>query len=233
MLPATAPSGTVSPGRPVRRRLGRPVASSGDERRRLIIAAARRQFARAGFLGTTNRAIADEAGITTGAIYHYFPSKLDVYLAVFEETDALILARYRQVASDLDLGFEELVAGILEVSSQLNSEDQSLAAFLASASFEASRDPQLLLSYRKHDRKMVRFFGQMVDRGIAEGVVLPGEGRQAALDAVRVLTLGLTLFSVRVKDPDVHRRATNATVRALRGELLGAPLTMRRQSAAH
>jgi AcrR family transcriptional regulator len=218
--------------RQVPRRLGRPVASDGDERRRLIIQVARRLFAQSGYLGTTNRAIADKAGITTGAIYHYFPSKLDVYLAVFEETDEVILARYREVTSDASLNFDERIAAILEVSPQLNVEDETLAAFIITAAFEANHNQDLMPTYQKHDRTIMRFFEQLVDQGVAEGVVSPGAGREAVLDALRVLTLGLTLFSVRVKDPERHRRAAAAIVKSLRGELFPATPARRRRAAA-
>lgn len=206
------------------------MASDGDERRRLIIEAARREFARSGYVGTTNREIAEQAGITTGAIYHYFKSKQDVYLAVFQETDRVILARYEEVTADTSLSFDEMVARLLEVSSQLNSEDESLAAFLASASVDAHRDPNLLPTYQQHDRKMSEFFAQLVDTGIEEGIV-PSGSRSDILDAIRVLTLGLTWFSVRVHNPEAHRRATAATVQALRGQLFSAPQARRRRAA--
>lgn len=212
------------------RRLGRPVASDGDERRRLIIQVARREFAQAGYLGTTNRSIADQVGITTGAIYHYFPSKLDLYLAVFEETDEVILDRYREATKDSSLGFDERVAAILEVSAQLNVEDQTLATFISTAAFEARHNPDLMPTYRKHDRRIMRFFEQLVDEGVADGVVAPGAGREAVLDALLVLTLGLNSFSVRIKDPERHQRAVAATVKALRGELF-PPSPARRRSA--
>lgn len=39
-------------------------------------------FAEAGFHGTGMRHIAEKAGVSIGALYHYFPSKEDVFLAV-------------------------------------------------------------------------------------------------------------------------------------------------------
>jgi AcrR family transcriptional regulator len=212
------------------RRLGRPIASDGDERRRLIVESARRQFALSGYAGTTNREIAEQAGITTGAIYHYFRSKLDVYLAVFEETDRVILERYGQVTSDPTMSFDEMVAAILEVSSQMNREDESLAAFITSASVDAHRTSDLMASYKGHDRQMAGFFEQLVDRGIEEGSLDPAL-RSDAMEAIRVLTIGLTWYSVRVHDPEAHRKATLATVAALRGQLF-APVRPRRRRQA-
>jgi AcrR family transcriptional regulator len=179
-------------------------------------------------VGTTNRDIAEEAGITTGAIYHYFVSKVDLYLAVFEETDRLILERYEEATSDASLSFSERLAALLEVSSQMNTEDESLAAFLTMASFEAHRNPVLLKSYVVHDAKMMDFFGTLVDQGVAEGAIETGADRQQVLDALRVLTLGLTWFAVRTHDPLAHRRATDATVKLLQGRLVTVPKRGRR-----
>ena len=41
-------------------------------------------FATQGYDGTTNRAIAEGAGLSGAAIYHYFDSKAELYAAVYE-----------------------------------------------------------------------------------------------------------------------------------------------------
>lgn len=46
-----------------------------DARRRQILAAAHRCFARSGFHATTMQQIADEAGLSAGALYRYFEGK--------------------------------------------------------------------------------------------------------------------------------------------------------------
>ena len=45
------------------------------DRRRQILDAAVRVFARQGFHATRVSDIADEAGVAYGLVYHYFPSK--------------------------------------------------------------------------------------------------------------------------------------------------------------
>lgn len=54
-----------------------------DARRQHIIDAAYRCFARKGFHATTMRDIYAEAGLSPGAIYHYFDSKNDIIEASF------------------------------------------------------------------------------------------------------------------------------------------------------
>jgi len=55
------------------------------ETRRRLMAAARREFARKGFDGTSLRTITARAGLTTGAFYNNFRDKREIYLAILEE----------------------------------------------------------------------------------------------------------------------------------------------------
>lgn len=55
---------------------------SGGGTRAAILASARSAFLVGGFSGVSMRAIATSAGVTTGAIYGYFPSKEALFDAV-------------------------------------------------------------------------------------------------------------------------------------------------------
>ena len=55
-----------------------------EDRREQIIDAALRVFSQKGFERTTNKDIAQEAGITPGLIYHYFESKDELLKAAIE-----------------------------------------------------------------------------------------------------------------------------------------------------
>ncbi len=58
-----------------------------------LLRAARRQFGAEGYDGTSLEAIAAEAGVTTGAVYHHFAGKKGLFLAVAELIEADLLAR--------------------------------------------------------------------------------------------------------------------------------------------
>lgn len=58
--------------------------ASFEERRKALVAAATRVFARKGF-AATNKEIAAEAGVTAAALYWYFPSKDDLIRAVIDQ----------------------------------------------------------------------------------------------------------------------------------------------------
>ena len=52
--------------------------------RSAILAAAREQFATAGFSGTTIRAVAADAGVDAALVHHYFGTKDDLFVAALE-----------------------------------------------------------------------------------------------------------------------------------------------------
>jgi TetR/AcrR family transcriptional regulator, fatty acid metabolism regulator protein len=62
------------------------------DKRRQILDAAVRVFARQGFHGTRVSDIADEAGVAYGLVYHYFRSKDEVLNELFVERWSLLLA---------------------------------------------------------------------------------------------------------------------------------------------
>ena len=82
--------------------------------RAALLAAARRAFATHGYAGAELAAIADAAGVTTGAIYHHFAGKKALFQAVAEqmEGEVLIGAAAAQDADPLvrlRQGFEALI----------------------------------------------------------------------------------------------------------------------------
>jgi AcrR family transcriptional regulator len=51
------------------------------------VAAARVLFAQRGFAGVSREEIVERAGVTRGAMYHYFASKEDLFRVVYEEVE--------------------------------------------------------------------------------------------------------------------------------------------------
>ena len=60
-------------------------ANAAEEKRRLILDAAARVFARSGFHTSRVGDIAEEAGVAHGLLYHYFSSKDEVLETIFKE----------------------------------------------------------------------------------------------------------------------------------------------------
>lgn len=73
----------VAPATPTRRTQGERRAAT----RGALIAAARELFAEHGFAGVSREEIVERAGVTRGAMYHYFASKEALFQAVYEEVE--------------------------------------------------------------------------------------------------------------------------------------------------
>jgi TetR/AcrR family transcriptional regulator, fatty acid metabolism regulator protein len=72
-------------------------AVAGEEKRRQLLDAAVRVFARKGFHASRVGDIAEEAGVAHGLLYHYFESKDQVLEAVFHDNWRVLLARIGSV----------------------------------------------------------------------------------------------------------------------------------------
>jgi AcrR family transcriptional regulator len=68
-----------------------------EDRRRQILEAATRVFARKGFHGCRVGDIAKEAGVAYGLMYHYFSSKDELLETIFRDTWTQMVERIREV----------------------------------------------------------------------------------------------------------------------------------------
>ncbi len=192
-------------------RLGRPPASNSADTQERILAVARQSFAERGYEGTTNRLLAERAGITTGAIYHYFDSKREIYLAVDRDVGRRVFRRFREAEAGADT-FVAKFEAILEVAHQMNREDPSLARFLGAVRVDLQRHTELSevmgVDGRLRDNA---FLAALVDHGIATGEVAPAH-RELVLAFVRTVLIGLT---DAVSDDLVAQRAAIDAIGAL------------------
>jgi AcrR family transcriptional regulator len=203
-----------------RSRLGRPPASSSAATRERILRAARELFAAGGYETTSNRALAEEAGLTTGAIYHYFDSKLDIYRAVHEAVQRRVYARFREAIAAEETFAGQLVA-VLDTADDLNREDPSLARFLGASRVDMARDPKLRAALRgADDESRHRFFPDMIELGVRTGEIDPSD---QPLVAAVIRTLMVGLVDAMSDDDEVHRVATDGIKALLDGKLVRPP----------
>ena len=68
-----------------------------DERRRHILLGAAELFVKHGYSGTSIRDIAHRTGLLPGSVYHYFPAKEDLFIAVHREGFRQLIARVEEI----------------------------------------------------------------------------------------------------------------------------------------
>jgi AcrR family transcriptional regulator len=82
--------------------------ANAAERREVILKTAAALFASQGTNATTVRQIADAAGILSGSLYYYFPSKEDIIDAVLSQSLTDLLEWSRQAGDETDSPTERL-----------------------------------------------------------------------------------------------------------------------------
>ncbi|MEM7094538.1 MAG: TetR/AcrR family transcriptional regulator [Actinomycetota bacterium] len=201
-------------------RLGRPTAADAQATRLRILDAARRLFASRGFDGVSNRALADEVGLTTGALYHYFDRKLDLYVAVYAETQRFVFERMSAPIGESST-FIDALRGVLEVAHDLNNEDPSLAQFLGSCRVDAQRDDELRRAILKVGNvQQEAFFDGLVGLGLRTGEIDVASSESIST-LLRTVTIGLVdaVSGSRKR----HRQAVDAIVSLFEGKLVRPP----------
>jgi AcrR family transcriptional regulator len=90
-------------------------AAGAEEKRRLILEAAVRVFARKGYHTSRVGDIAEEAGVAHGLLYHYFASKHEVLETIFRENWGVLIERIDAVVETDEPARDQLrhVAAIL------------------------------------------------------------------------------------------------------------------------
>ena len=89
--------------------------STGQEdKRRIILDAAVRVFARKGYHSSRVGDIAEEAGVAHGLLYHYFSSKEELLETIFRETWRDLLDAVRAV-EETDESARERLAGVAKI----------------------------------------------------------------------------------------------------------------------
>jgi TetR/AcrR family transcriptional regulator, fatty acid metabolism regulator protein len=83
-------------------------ATGAEEKRRLILDAAVRVFARKGYHTSRVGDIAEEAGVAHGLLYHYFSSKDEVLETIFRENWGLLVERIQAVEQSEESARDQL-----------------------------------------------------------------------------------------------------------------------------
>ena len=202
------------------RRLGRPPASSSLDTRDRILEIALDAFSELGYEATTNKYIATKAAITTGALYHYFDSKVEIYKAVYERVQDRIYERFSASLQDVE-GFVARLEAVLEAAHTMNSEDPSIARFVGAARVDMARHDEVRVGLGRPAEQGADFFAGLVDHGIATGEIDPAN-RELVRAFVRIMVVGLT--DAVSHDQARHRIAVDAIRAAVEGRLISTPL---------
>ncbi len=135
-----------------------------DAKRRLILDAAVRVFARQGYEASRVGDIATEAGVAYGLVYHYFGSKEAVLEAVFHEQWGRLLAAVA-LAEEAEETAPEQLALVVKIVLRTWRDDPNLVRLLVR---EITRSPHITDELDEISEAF-RSLQRMIERGQAEG----------------------------------------------------------------
>ncbi len=170
----------------------------GEETRERILAAAEECFARQGYEATSVAEICQQAGVSKGAFFHYFPTKQAVFLELLERWLADLgenLAALRARASSVPEGLMWMAETAQQVFEMARGKLPIFLEFLS----QAARDPRVWQASISPYRRYRAFFSGMMEAGIAEGS-LRRVDPEAAANALLSMAIGLVLQAT--VDPD-------------------------------
>ncbi len=139
-------------------------STAQETKRKLILDAAVRVFARNGYHGARVGDIATEAGVAHGLLYHYFSSKEQVLETVFRENFGELLERFAAVERS-DEPAPEKLEGIAKILLRTWRNDPDLVTVMVR---EVARSPQLQAQVGEV-REAFAIVQRVIEQGQADG----------------------------------------------------------------
>jgi TetR/AcrR family fatty acid metabolism transcriptional regulator len=179
-------------------------ANAQEDKRRLLLDAAVRVFARKGYHAARVGDIAEEAGVAYGLLYHYFESKEDVLRSVFRETWRALIGTIKSVEEAGDPPREQL-RKVAEILLRSWRRDPDLVRVLV---LEVTRS-QHLEGEMDEIAESFAAIQEIIERGQAEGSMRSDVDAQLAsyifYGAVEELFTGWVLGRLPDSDDDIAR----------------------------
>ncbi|KUP97999.1 TetR/AcrR family transcriptional regulator [Thermobifida cellulosilytica] len=132
-----------------------------------LLAEATRLFAQRGFDRVSVQELVEAAGVTKGAMYHYFTSKDDLLFAVYQRVLKLQMSRLRQVVEGGGDVTERLHAAAADVvRTTVDNLDDMVIFFRSLHMLSPGRQREV----RRERRKYHELFRSLIEEGMSEGV---------------------------------------------------------------
>lgn len=185
------------------------------QRRIHIIGSAVGLFATKGYAATTTADICRAAGISTGSLFHYFPSKQAVFHGIWE----LDREELDQMLGDAEANPDPWAA-LLAIVDKLaaDAREPIMAGLVVELIAQAHRDEEFAAGLAESDGRQLAGVAALIGRLRAAGRADPG---MPDLEAARwVLTLTDSFVGRGYPEPDRDLAATTATVKDLIARIL-------------
>ena len=171
-------------------------ASHEQQRRAQILAAATACFARQGYHATSMDDVVRESGLSVGAIYSYFPSKEDLFLAIAEQRTQQTLAYlsdlFRRPGPLADKSREAIDYFFRSLADDAVPLARVHVEFLS----EAAKSERIQQRQDQRCQTVRQFLHWLLSNAQREGDLRPDVDVEAAAELMMALNEGILLLSV-------------------------------------
>ncbi|HET9732053.1 MAG TPA: helix-turn-helix domain-containing protein [Acidimicrobiales bacterium] len=164
--------------------------------RAALVEAAVREFSEKGYEATTVAAIAERAGVTTGAVYAHFGSKLDLLLAASGLTSIEEINRFAD-----DLASLPRAAAASWLIRGLGAPPDGRMVLLLDAIVVARRNPRIGSALRAGLDAYVAAATRAIENARVAGAVSPAIEGDDVARLLAVISLGMTVFAALASPP--------------------------------
>ena len=198
--------------------------NGGVDKRRLILDAAIRVFARKGFHHCRVSDVADEAGVAYGLVYHYFDSKEEILNTLFTERWQLMLQAITAVDAREDIGAREKLYEVASfIIDSYRHEPELMKVIIVEVTRAANSFGRLHLPKIREAYTMI---GDIVDGARQEGVfkadITPEFAAMCFYGAIEQL-LSAWIFDILPSSDEEFENAKGLVVDAICGGLEVSP----------
>ncbi|MFC1418246.1 TetR/AcrR family transcriptional regulator [Streptacidiphilus cavernicola] len=147
-----------------------------------LLEAARQEFSEQGFGSASIRAIAQRAGMSLSAMYHYYSGKQELLHAILDEGLDTYFAACAEALAQVGAEPADRLSAVVAATTRFRAEHLARSNILLSE--ERNLDPERLARYSRRHGEATNLFRHAIDAGVADGVFLtpyPDEARRAVI----------------------------------------------------
>ena len=147
-----------------------------------LLEAARQEFSEQGFGSASIRDIAQRAGMSLSAMYHYYSGKQELLHAILDEGLDTYFAACADALSRVGDEPADRLSAVVAATTRFRAEHLARSNILLSE--ERNLDPERLARYSRRHAEATNLFRHAIDAGVAAGLFLtpyPDEARRAVI----------------------------------------------------
>ncbi|MFT4969542.1 MAG: AcrR family transcriptional regulator [Chitinophagales bacterium] len=184
------------------KQLGRPKGSTGEDTLAKIMPAARQLFADKGYAQTTFKDVGKAVGVSHAAIYSYFPSKKELYLASIAQTQEVLIPYFID-AFTKGKNLKERIRYALMAVAREHDKDSSITAFLVAVPIEIRRHQELSDALTEGGNPIMQALEELFEQAKLSGEIVMDVPVDNLIGAILGGGIGVSLLQYGLHKPDL------------------------------